>query len=111
MYHTKVISPSDFIQSYCLLTLFMTAHLRLGFVQQLQYQGRRKKGRRGERKGEGEKERENGRKKEGMNGKGKREVRGVVRREGRRNFHNSHDPINPHSLLASHSLTSETTVS
>ena len=58
MYRTKVVSPSDFIQSYCLLTLIiMTAHLRLGFVQQLQYQGRRKKGRRGERKGEGEKER------------------------------------------------------
>ena len=36
----QVVSPPDLIQSCCLLTLFMSAHLRLGSVQQLQTQGR-----------------------------------------------------------------------
>ena len=67
LYQLQVVSPPDLVQSRCLLTLFMSAHLRLGSVQQLQTQGRGERETQGwETEGEGR-----GKVRGGQEGRGK----------------------------------------
>ena len=86
------VSPPHLIQSRSLLTLFMSAHLRLGSVQQLQTQEGRREGE-GNRKREKEKERE----KDGQEGTRREVRREQLHRKWRCTLSN-HTHCQPHIL-------------